>query len=154
MRSFAGTYIGTIEDRNYKTFFETDNFHRDPFVLPSVWELEWGALSESLKELIKKDIRLFHSLRPQVGREGSLMVEEERALRELKVNQNIVIKPADKGSKIVIMDKQQYRLEAQRQLGNEKYYKCISNSIHPEVQQQIRRIVHSLHHKSYFHKTA
>lgn len=55
------------------------------------------------------------------------MVEEERALRELKVNQNIVIKPADKGSKIVIMDKQQYRLEVQRQLGNEKYYKCISN---------------------------
>lgn len=92
-----------------------------------MWELEWGALSESLKELIKKDIRLFHSLRPQVGREGSLMVEEERALRELKVNQNIVIKPADKGSKIVIMDKQQYRLEVQRQLGNEKYYKCISN---------------------------
>lgn len=59
-----------------------------------------------------------------MGREGSLTVEEEWALRELKVNQNIVIKPADKGSKIVIMDKQQYRLEAQRQLGNEKYYKC------------------------------
>uniref|UniRef100_A0A3P8PXM6 Uncharacterized protein n=1 Tax=Astatotilapia calliptera TaxID=8154 RepID=A0A3P8PXM6_ASTCA len=56
---------------------------------------------------------------PNVSR---LLSEERQALRELKENENIVIKPADKGSKIVIMDKQQFRLEAQRQLGNTKSF--------------------------------
>lgn len=74
-------------------------------------------------------------------------MEEEHALRELRGNKQIMIKPADKGSKIVIMDKQQYRLEAQRQLG--KYYKHIPNSIQSEVQLENRKIVHSLHNKKY-----
>lgn len=109
-----------------RDYFDNDDFCREPFIQPSVWEPEWGTLSESLRDLIKRDIRLFHSFRPQVGGEGGLSREERQALRELKENENIVIKPADKGSKIVIMDKQQFRLEAQRQLGNTKYYKCIS----------------------------
>lgn len=32
-----------------------------------------------------------------VGREGSVTMEEEHALRELKGNKQIVIKPADRG---------------------------------------------------------
>lgn len=84
-----------------------------------------------------------------MGGEGSLSEEERQAFEDLKENKNIVIKPADKGSKIVIMDKQQYRLEAERQLGNAKYYKCIPHSIQPEVQLRIRKIVYSLYHNKY-----
>lgn len=71
------------------------------------------------------------------------------AIRELQNNRQIVIKPADKGSKIVLMDKQQYRLEANRQLEDEKYYKNIPSSIQTVVQLQIRQIVRQLFHKKY-----
>lgn len=40
-----------------------------------------------------------------------------------------MIKPADKGSKTVILEVQQYALEASRQLNNSKHYKQIPNSI-------------------------
>lgn len=128
-----------------RDYFDSDDFCREPFIQPSVWEPEWGALSDSLRDLIRRDIRLFHSFWPQVGGVGGLSREERQALKDLKENENIVIKPADKGSKIVIMNKQQYRLEAQRQLDNTKYYKCIPHSIQPEVQRSIRKIIYSLY---------
>lgn len=132
-----------------RDYFGNEDFCREPFILPSGWEPEWEALSEQLRNLIKKDICSFHSFWPRAGVEGSLSEEERQAFEELRENKNIVIKPADKGSKIVIMDKHQYRLEAQRQLGNIKYYKRIPYSIQPEVQLRIRKIIYSLYHNKY-----
>lgn len=53
---------------------------------------------------------------------------ESRALKELTQNPNIIIKPADKGTKMVIVDRQQYLLEANRLLSYTKYYKLIPES--------------------------
>lgn len=52
----------------------------------------------------------------------NLTSELREALALLKKNTEIVIKPADKGSTVVIMDKQQYFVEAYRQLENTKHY--------------------------------
>lgn len=52
---------------------------------------------------------------------------------------------ADKGSKIVILDRQQYLLEANRQLLDTKYYKPIPESIQPDTQTKLRTIITSLH---------
>jgi len=49
--------------------------------------------------------------------------EEHKALHDIKNNRNIVIKEADKGSSVVIQDREQYITECNRQLGNTKYYK-------------------------------
>lgn len=46
---------------------------------------------------------------------------EMEAARELCNNRNIIFKSADKSSKILIMDKQQYILEANRQLALYSY---------------------------------
>jgi hypothetical protein len=43
---------------------------------------------------------------------------ERQALEELQQNTSIIIKPADKGSAIVILDREQYVQEALRQLQN------------------------------------
>ena len=40
----------------------------------------------------------------------------------MKNNQDIIIKPANKGSAIVILDKQSYINEGQRQLHDTKFY--------------------------------
>jgi hypothetical protein len=55
--------------------------------------------------------------------EENLTSGEPEALTELKNNKNIIIKPADKGSATVIMDKTAYVAEALRQLNNTKYYR-------------------------------
>lgn len=55
--------------------------------------------------------------------EDNLTSNEREALEELKNNSEIVIKPADKGSATVIMDKTAYVTEALRQLNNTKYYR-------------------------------
>ena len=55
------------------------------------------------------------------------------ALKELKQNADIVIKPADKGSAIVIMDRDDYVLEAERQLNVSKHYKEISEPQFPKT---------------------
>ena len=49
--------------------------------------------------------------------------KEKVALRTLKSNTDIVIKPADKGSAVVVLDKEHYISEAERQLGDRQFYK-------------------------------
>lgn len=58
----------------------------------------------------------------------NLSPEEIEALGELSRRQDIVIKPADKGSAVVIMDKTQYVQEGLRQLGDEAFYSKVSGS--------------------------
>ena len=52
----------------------------------------------------------------------NLSETEKLALKELDSNPDIVIKPADKGGKIVILDRDAYINEAIRQLSNSKFY--------------------------------
>ena len=47
---------------------------------------------------------------------------ERKAIKSLKKNQDIVIKPADKGGAIVIMNKEDYIEEGLRQLANTSHY--------------------------------
>ncbi|KAA8577577.1 hypothetical protein FQN60_016790, partial [Etheostoma spectabile] len=48
------------------------------------------------------------------------------------------------GSKIVIMDRNQYLTEANRQLSNTEHYRPIQSGIQPQTQAQLRNIIHSL----------
>ena len=71
----------------------------------------------------------------------NLSVEERRALKRLRSNQSIVIKPADKGSATVVMDKSTYLTEGYRQLNNTKYYKKLERSIRPDNVARINGIL-------------
>ena len=59
----------------------------------------------------------------------NLSIEERHALKDLKENSNIIIKKADKGSSIVVMNKDDYISEAERQLSDPKFYKEIATDI-------------------------
>ena len=54
---------------------------------------------------------------------------ELTALKRLRSNPFIVIKPADKGSSCVIMGKDNYISEGYRQLGNPSHYKKLDKPI-------------------------
>ena len=49
------------------------------------------------------------------------------AIKTLRQDTNIVIKPADKGGAIVIQDKTSYVKEACSQLQNENFYEVLSD---------------------------
>ena len=122
-------------------FQYNSDFPHLPFLDPSAWAPPPEAASESVRTLIQQDIRALssHRFRPPLRRNLTRM--QQRALKGLRDNKNIIIKPADKGSQIVIMDKAQYLLEAQRQLNNNKHYAPLSGSIQNDTRTMIQEIL-------------
>ena len=53
----------------------------------------------------------------------------------------IIIKPADKGGAVVVMDKRLYAQEDSRQLTNPKYYREIQESVCAETVEMINEIL-------------
>ena len=70
--------------------------------------------------------------------------EERTAIKTLKQNKDIIIKPADKGAAIVIMDKTDYVGEAERQLANQVHYKRLEEPVFPKSIPKINEIFESL----------
>ena len=60
-------------------------------------------------------------------RKKNLPQKQVQAMRDLHNNNNIIIKPADKGGSIVIMNKADYIQEAHRQLFNPEHYKPLTS---------------------------
>lgn len=125
--------------------------NKKPFHMSSDWEPEPSKLPQPILELIKKDQQSIAKLRETKDR-PNLTKEEEKALRDLKNNSNIIIKPADKGSAIVIMDRTDYVKEALRQLHDTKYYQPLSKPIKDETAHQISLILETLKKKHYLTK--
>ncbi|XP_033729648.1 uncharacterized protein LOC117318802 [Pecten maximus] len=59
----------------------------------------------------------------------NLGMGERKALQALKRNTDIVIKPADKGSAVVVMNREDYIQEANRQLSNETFYRKVDQDL-------------------------
>ena len=57
----------------------------------------------------------------------NISVKERQAIRSLKQNSDIIIKPADKGGAIVILNKEDYIKEGERQLQQDQHYKKLDN---------------------------
>lgn len=71
------------------------------------------------------------------------------ALKELINNRNIILKPADKGSAIVIMDREDYVWEANRQLSKVEHYKKLDKPIFPDTIPLITNIIHDMYNQKY-----
>ena len=58
---------------------------------------------------------------------SNLRNEEKKGLRELESNKDIIIKPADKGGAVVVMNTTDYISECTRQLSNTSFYKKLDS---------------------------
>ncbi|KAM4031683.1 uncharacterized protein ACNLHF_019104 isoform 1-T2 [Anomaloglossus baeobatrachus] len=67
--------------------------------------------------------------------------EEDTAIRELQNNKSIIIKPADKGGSIVILDKTYYLSEIYRQLRDNSTYLPVPRDPTPQIRERIRDTV-------------
>ncbi|KAJ8035022.1 Fibroblast growth factor receptor 2 [Holothuria leucospilota] len=66
----------------------------------------------------------------------NLTSEERQALRALQQNNDIIIREADKGSAVVVMPRDRYIAEGDRQLGDTSVYKRLPKSICTDVLQE------------------
>jgi len=80
---------------------------------------------------------------------NNLSLTEYQALRALRANDDVVIKGADKGGAVVVMQKTLYRQEALRQLHNTKYYRPLPGPIYTETAQKLTVIVDHLKREGY-----
>lgn len=128
------TYFGPSEDDA-----------RIPFMPPSDWEPPWSKVPELIKTVISLDkeyLRRRH-FSPYIPN-PNLTPEETEALYQLTKEESIVMKPADKGSAIVIMDRTHYVNEALRQLDNPEFYQQLPKPIYPDTVPIIHNIIHDL----------
>ena len=96
---------------------------------------------ESMFHSIEQDL---HRQKYREPKKKNLTREEYRAIKSLKNNTDIIIKPADKGSAIVILDKESYIKEGQRQLNDTKFYEKTDSNHTGEVINRINLHVHNM----------
>lgn len=80
---------------------------------------------------------------------SNLSKEEARALYQLIHNKYIVIKPADKGSSVVLMEEEAYIWEAMRQLQDKKYYVKLNRPIYTKTIPVINKRLIKLKNKGF-----
>lgn len=162
------TFIPTIDlykDQKKQLQLDIQNYHRKVklalyfknsskssvprFTATSTWVPPQEKLPLEVDELIQKDMNMFVSHFKPRQEKFNLLQEEVQALRQLIRNKHIVIKPADKGSAVVILGREQYITEVNRQLNDTVYYKKLSEPIYPETIPIISGIIEKLKSKKF-----
>lgn len=146
-----------------QTRYDLQNYHRTlkiwsyyedqgestktPFTAKSTWTPPELSLPPYIRDLIKKDVDFFYNRFRVRETKSNLSPEENVALAELKENKQIIIKPADKGSMVVIMDRKQYIWEAKRQLNDTKYYKKLAKPMYTDTFNIVQKIFQKIYEK-------
>ena len=120
-----------------------------PFIGPSAWTPQLDQLPPEVGTLIKEDRDFFKKCYRPCREKQNLSLAEVKALRELQHSKHIIIKPADKGSAVVIMSRDQYKLEVERQLQDTKYYKKLDQPMYLKTQFMVIHIINTLKRKKF-----
>ena len=105
-------------------FRDQNNTNRDIFTSPTGWTPPVGK-SPTLDTYINVTTTEILEHHPAPRKCMNLSNTELAALITLRSNSNLVIKPADKGGAIVLMNKEDYIQEGLRQLRDPKFYREI-----------------------------
>jgi hypothetical protein len=81
---------------------------------------------------------------PKAPGHHNLTAEEKLALAELKSNPNIVIKPADKGSAVVIQNRLDYIKEGKRQLSDHHFYQEVEMDLTTQHNKDVSDLIQEL----------
>ena len=94
-------------------------FDHQQFKNPSTW---CPMAPTNLDAMIIFNEQSLNEYTPRAPSKHNLTKEEKEAITLLLNNTNIVIKPADKGSAVVIQNRSEYITEGLRQLGDPRFY--------------------------------
>lgn len=118
-----------------------------PFTIKSDWTPPDALIPSQIHTTIsemKDEISNLKIPRPP----PNLTLSEQRAIKSLKSNKDIVIQKADKGSASVIMNKADYLFEGYRQLSNKNHYEKLETFRQPDTTSKIMEIVTKMRDKS------
>lgn len=143
-----------LDIQNYHRRIKLASFFKDsakkpvvPFTGPSEWTPPISEIPIEVQKFIKLDLKTFKTHYKFIEEELNISWEEETALRELKNNRQIIIKPADKGAAVAVLDRDQYVLEVERQLNDTIYYKKLKGPIYWDTISLVSDILDRLVHK-------
>ena len=108
------------------SFIDEGPFDYYKFSNPSTWNPKGPHQFESFVTLNE---HLLNECQLDPPSQHNLSREEQRALADLTKAQNIIIKPADKGSAVVIQNLDDYISEGLRQLSDTKFYVQTKNDL-------------------------
>ena len=120
------------------------NFHDKSFEDKSLRRNKSTEPIRVENEEMKRISNIIDNIEPQRSTASdNLSQEERRALRELQDNENIVIKEADKGGALVIMEKEFYekKLVMKDHLSDSTTYKKVSNDADKKVMANLTKLV-------------
>lgn len=120
-----------------------------PFTPKSDGSPPMGQLPPEVSTLVKADYEYFQDHFHIDRIKPNLTGEETKALKELRENKQIIIKPADKGSAVVILDRDQYLQEGYRQLNDTTYYSKLKKPIYLETLPIVEKIINNLYQKKF-----
>ena len=80
------------------------------------------------------------SHKPSKPKHDNLTKSERSALYDVQ-NRQEIIKPADKGSAVVVMNRDHYISEAERQLGDSTYYRLLDHDPIPEFAKEVSKAI-------------
>ncbi len=140
-RHFAASNIEGQDDP--LTPLSQQNAIYQKFKLPSHWSPAPGQ-DESLEtfiNLVRKEIIECQISQPL---RHNLNVAERQVLETLKNDPNIVIKKADKGSAVVVMNLEDYVHEADRQLSDPETYRVIGQDPTADLNIKVKRLLREM----------
>ena len=143
----ANLFLFFSEDDNSQREIEinsTDGFKHQELKLPSKFNPPKPSMLEHIQEILNDRI-LTHN--PSKGRPRNLTNKQYHLLEELRKNNSIVIKKADKGSNIVIMDREFYVKETMRQLTDKKFYKKCEKDLTIEHYSLVQELILEMFNK-------
>lgn len=115
-----------------------------PFVAKSKWTPALSQLPVHIRKFMIANKYAYNTLNWHTTKKPNLTSAEFHALKELQMDNTIVIKPADKGSVTVIVDRADYIYEAKRQLNDSNYYSKLEAPIYMQNVPRIRNILEEL----------
>ena len=112
----------------------------------SLWQPPRGSVSSEVETFISvfhESVKQASATHPTSDAQN-LSKEERLALKQLQNRTDIVIRPADKGSAVVVQDTTAYRDEVTRQLSDDNFYKKLDRDPTVQNNAKIRQAVGSL----------
>lgn len=130
-------------------FEHKGNTEQTPFTHKSTWTPKWVQLPPVIRRFFRANAYALKTHDWGPPDTPNVSKRDIKALRQLKNNPHIIIKPADKGSAIVIMDREHYVWEANRQLDNTEHYQKLDKPIFPDTIPLITKIIQEMNQQKY-----
>ena len=133
--------ISMLSSQDINPDLDDEPFDNSQFKNPSSWCPKGPP---NLESLISFNESMLTNFIPRAPANHNLSCGEKQALAELSHNSNIVIKPADKGSAVVIQNRSDYIQEAIRQLSNSNFYIETPEDLTEKHNKDIQNLVQDL----------